>query len=227
MSQAKKQRYHHGNLKQDLLDTALHALELESLEKLSLRSLAKALGVTPTAVYGHFSDKIALLIELRTLGFRQLSETMRSALADLPTPSPAEDKVRALGKAYMQFAADKPHLFATLFSWTPDFDRITPECAEEGARSEQILRNALLELLQKQGHDLTEYQAAVASFSAWSLVHGISMLLKTGSVEGAIYCENWPTSFSAQHPQSQAKVLDHLLTIQIEGLKSAAAKCQP
>lgn len=226
MSRSKKDRYHHGNLKQDLLTTALEALETEGLEKLSLRGLAKTLGVTPTAVYSHFSDKIALLIDLRTLGFQQLGDAIRDALAALPHTCSAEVRLRELGKAYVRFAVNNPHLFDLLFSWTPDFARITPECAEEGCSGEKVVRDTIIELLQEQGLELSEYQAAVASFSTWSLVHGISTLLKSGSVEGAIHCEHWPPSFSAAYPESQAKILDHLLSIQIEGLKAAAAKCQ-
>lgn len=226
MSQTKKANYHHGNLKQALLDAALAALAHESLDKLSLRGLAKTLGVTPTAVYGHFADKIDLLVELRTLGFEQLSQAMESSLAALPEPNSAEDKVRALGHAYMGYALDNPHLFDTLFSWTPDFSRITQECVEAGAGGENMLRATMVELLAEQGCTPTEYQAALASFSAWSLVHGISTLLKTGSVEGAIYCKNWPESFSPQHPDSHARVIDHLLTIQIEGLKASVGRLQ-
>lgn len=226
MNSTKKDRYHHGNLKQDLLTTALQALESESLEKLSLRGLAKALGVTPTAVYGHFSDKTDLLIELRTLGFSQLGDAMSNALENLPSGSKGEDKVRALGKIYMQFAVSNPHLFDILFSWTPEFARITPECAAEGCSGEGILRNAIIELLKDQGVELDDHQAAVASFSTWSLVHGISTLLKSGSVEGVVYCEHWPPSFSAAEPESQARVIEHLMTIQIEGLKASAAQCQ-
>jgi AcrR family transcriptional regulator len=223
-TQAKKASYHHGNLREALLETALETLKAESLDNLSLRSLAKSLGVTPTAVYGHFADKTALLIELKTLGFQQLSAAMAGAIAQLPANACPEDRVRALGQAYIAFAAQNPSLFDVLFSWTPEFERITTDCMDAGASSEGLLRNTLIELLTAQGSEPTEYHAAVVSFSAWALVHGISTLLKTGSVEGAIYCENWPEDFSARHPESHARVIDHLLTIQIEGLKATAAK---
>lgn len=226
MNSPKKHRYHHGNLKEELLIAALKALEAESMEKLSLRGLAKTLGVTPTAVYSHFADKTELLIELRTRGFRQLSEAMRDAADAVPTGLGTEDRVRCYGRAYMRFAVGHPNLFDIMFSWTPDLARITPECAEEGCCGEAMLRLALTELLREQGHEMNDYQAALASFSTWSLVHGISTLLKSGSVEGAIHCEHWPVTFSAQNPQSQSQVLEHLLTIQIEGLKVAAARCE-
>ncbi len=153
--------------------------------------------------------------------------TMNDAMEKLPASCSAEDKVRVLGQAYMSFALANPHLFDILFSWTPEFERITNDCIEAGAGCEQLLHNTIIELLTQEGAPPSEYQAAVASFSAWSLVHGVSTLLKTGAVEGAIFCDNWPESFSARNPASQAQVIDHLLTIQVEGLKAAAKRLQP
>lgn len=216
----KKAAYHHGNLREALLDTALAALKTDSLESLSLRGLAKSLGVSPTAVYGHFADKTALLVELRTLGFRQLSEHLQRAYN---STEDAEERVRTLAHAYMHFGQTNPHLFDTLFTWMPDLERITPECIEAGNNSEGVLRRALIEMLVANGSTPTEQQAAVASFSAWSLVHGITLLMKSGAIEGAVYCGKWPDYFSAYHPESQqARIIEHLLTIEIEGIKATA-----
>lgn len=223
MGNVKKEAYHHGNLRQALLDNAMRALSEKGMDQLSLRGLSKALGVTPTAVYGHFSDKIDLLIELRTSGFQQLHECMRAALEALPSTAEGEDKVRALGHAYMHFALNHSHLFDAMFFWTPDFSRITAECVEEGACGEQLLRDTLVEMLREHGCVLDDNAAAIASFSAWALVHGISTLLRTGCVEGVTHCQNWPADFSSEHPQSrQAEVVDQLLDIQIAGLKASA-----
>lgn len=225
MKASKKDNYHHGNLRQALLDTAMEALRAEGMNQLSLRGLAKRLGVTPTAVYGHFADKTDLLVELRTQGFTQLRESMREALDALPENTLAEDKVRTLGRTYMHFAVNDSHLFDAMFFWTPDLARITSECVQEGAGSEQLLRATLVEMLRENGREPSESCAAIASFGAWALVHGISTLLRTGSIEGAIHCENWPEEFSAHHPQSrQEEVIDQLLTIQIEGIKMSVGQ---
>lgn len=228
MKANRKDNYHHGNLRQALLDTAMEALTSEGMDKLSLRGLAKTLGVTPTAVYGHFADKVGLMVELRTQGFVQFRECMYAALDNLPAGTPAEDKVRALGHAYMHFALNHSHLFDAMFFWTPDLERITPECIQQGAGSEQLLRATLIEMLRENGREVDASCAAVASFSAWALVHGLSTLLRTGSIEGAVHCESWPEEFSAQHPQSrQADVIEQLLTIQIEGLKASVGRQVP
>ncbi|HEY7884261.1 MAG TPA: TetR/AcrR family transcriptional regulator [Cellvibrionaceae bacterium] len=221
----KKTGYHHGNLREALLDTALQALKTESLDSLSLRGLAKSLGVSPTAVYGHFADKTALLIELRTLGFQQLSQHLQQAY---DSTTDAEARVRTLAYAYMNFGQQQTHLFDALFTWVPELERITPECIEAGNNSEAILQRALVEMLRQCGEAPTDHQAAIASFSAWSLVHGITLLMKSGCVEGAVYCGKWPEYFSAEHPQSQQpQIIEHLLTIELEGLKAAVKKLPP
>ncbi|WP_347331301.1 TetR/AcrR family transcriptional regulator [Marinimicrobium locisalis] len=223
MAPSHKQPYHHGNLRQALLDSALETLEAEGLEKLSLRGLAKSVGVSPTAVYGHFADKTELLIALHTGGFKVLRETLEHELEALPATAGGEDRVRALGLAYMQFARERPHLFDAMFFWTPDFSRVTPEQLQEGVGSERLLRDTLIDMLKEEGVQLNAAQAAVASFSAWALVHGISTLVRSGAVEGAVHCEKWPEDFSSFHPHSrQEQVIRQILDIQLAGLKASA-----
>lgn len=223
MATSRKQSYHHGNLRQALLDAALATLEAEGLDKLSLRGLAKSLGVSPTAVYGHFADKTELLIAVHVGGFKVLRETLEQALAALPEAARGEDRVRALGLAYMRFARERPHLFDAMFFWTPDFSRVTQEQMQEGVGSEWLLRDTIIDMLKEDGVQLGAAEAAVASFSAWALVHGISTLLRTGAVEGAVHCEKWPEDFSSFHPHSrQDEVIHQILDIQIAGLKASA-----
>lgn len=226
MKTDKKDSYHHGNLRQTLLDAALTHLRTQSLDSLSLRGLAKTAGVSPTAVYSHFEDKIALLIEIRTLGFTELYHFLQNALGELGDAS-AEQKLRTLAYAYMRFGQDNPHIFDILFTWTPEFQRITHDCIEAGTDSEAVLRKVCVALLQECGDAPNERQAAIASFSAWSLVHGITTLIRSGSIEAAVYCGHWPENFSARHPESHAQIIEHLLSIQVEGLKAAVLKIPP
>lgn len=221
-----KNRYHHGNLRESLLEAALAYLKTDTLDNLSLRSLAKTVGVSATAVYSHFADKTDLLIDLRTLGFRLLTEHLTRALEAQPESS-GEIQVRLLGHAYMSFAAENPNLFDNLFSWAPERERMKSECIEAGIDSVDLLRNAILQLFRDNNLPTGDYQSSVATLSAWSLVHGLTMLIKTGSIEGAVYCGHWPDTFSAAHPKAQERAFDHLLTIEIEGLKAAVAKLTP
>ncbi|MEX1056272.1 MAG: TetR/AcrR family transcriptional regulator, partial [Natronospirillum sp.] len=220
MTEPPRSNYHHGNLKEALLNAAFETLEHTDLGKLSLRGLARQVGVTPTAAYSHFSDKIALLVELKTVAFARFEGYLSQAVHLVPTDDP-ENRIRALGRAYLTFAREHPSLFNLLFSWTPELNRITPECMEAGARGEELLRHEVSQLLRASGCEMTEYQAAVASFSAWSMVHGVTSLLQAGTVDAATFCHNWPAEFSTDNPEAQAKVLEHVLSIQLAGLKHA------
>ncbi|WP_339899497.1 TetR/AcrR family transcriptional regulator [uncultured Gilvimarinus sp.] len=216
---AKKAAYHHGNLREALLERAMQILQHDSSDKLSLRSLAKDLGVSATAVYSHFTDKTELLIDLRTQGFYLLNEALLATLAGAPHES-AEQKVRLLGHTYMRFGQDFPNLFDTLFTWTPELERVTPVCIEAGADCEATLRDTLCEMLADYGVARDDYRASIASMSAWSLVHGMTMLVRSGAIEGAVHCGHWPVSFSAKEPQQQAQMFEHLLSIELAGLKA-------
>ncbi|MFO7551396.1 MAG: helix-turn-helix domain-containing protein, partial [Haliea sp.] len=73
--------YHHGNLRAELLDTAVEELETQGVEALSLRALARGIGVSQTAPYRHFSDKGDLLAAMATVGYRRLLSSLREAAA--------------------------------------------------------------------------------------------------------------------------------------------------
>ena len=73
-----KEHYHHGTLKKTLLAEALHELETEGLEGVSLRKVAESVGVSKSAPYRHFADKRELLVAIAADGFRLLAETLES-----------------------------------------------------------------------------------------------------------------------------------------------------
>jgi AcrR family transcriptional regulator len=120
-----KDRYHHGALKQALVDRAFRVLERDGLDSLSLRGLAEASGVSKTAPYRHFADKRDLLVTLAAEGFRELAETLEEALHEhqgvpdggtVPEPPGTTREIRALYRAYGQFALRRPALYRLMFS---------------------------------------------------------------------------------------------------------------
>src|SRR3989344_5606520 len=85
--------YHHGDLRNALIDAGLTALEAQDASELSLRALARELGVSANAVYRHFADKEALLSALAAEGLRRFAREQREARAQLDT-EPAARPVR-------------------------------------------------------------------------------------------------------------------------------------
>ena len=71
-------KYHHGNLKENLIEQACIACEDSGWENISLRSLAKSLNVSQTAPYRHFETKEELLAEVAAMGFMRLSDSLKT-----------------------------------------------------------------------------------------------------------------------------------------------------
>lgn len=104
--------YHHGNLREALLERAAIVIAESGVEAVSLRGLARDLGVSHAAPSRHFSDRRALLAELAKDGFRRSAEEM-AAGADAAGPDPVA-RYRALGRAYVRFAREHPSYFKAI-----------------------------------------------------------------------------------------------------------------
>jgi AcrR family transcriptional regulator len=104
--------YHHGNLREALLERAAEVIAERGIEALSLRALARDLGVSHAAPRAHFADRRALLCELAKEGFR-LSVDALHAGAKAAGPDPVA-RYRALGRAYVQFARENPSYFRAI-----------------------------------------------------------------------------------------------------------------
>ncbi|TGG90740.1 TetR/AcrR family transcriptional regulator [Natronospirillum operosum] len=214
-----KRGYHHGNLKTALIKAAMKQLQEDSLESLSLRGLARSVGVTPTAAYNHFADKTALLVDLKSAALSQFDSFLADALKDIPADQP-EQRIRAMAHAYLAFSSVHPALFNLVFNWVPDLERLTEEFMVAGGRGEELLREEIVGFLQQQGQQPDDYQAAIASLSAWSMVHGITTLLKSSTVEAIIYCHNWPEDLNARDCDGCYRMLDHLVDLTLAGLRT-------
>lgn len=226
MTRQKKASYHHGNLKAALIEAGFRFLEGNSLDTLSLRAIAKEVGVTPTAAYNHFADKMALMVEMKTEGFKCLDTFLQSHVNTIED-NDHDGKMRAIARAYIAFAFEHPGIFNLLFTWVPDKEYITEELAESAACSETLLQETIAAALQNEGYQLNHYQTSIAAFSSWSLVHGVTLLLKAGVVDAVTNCHQWPQEFAAENREARTRILEHLFTIQLEGLKAHIAKVQP
>jgi Transcriptional regulator len=155
--------YHHGNLKQALLNAGLHFIKQE--KPLTIRGLAKAVDVTPAAVYRHFTNKEALLAQLAEEGFKK----MHQAFSDIKAPT-AKERLFRIGEAYIHFALNHPehfHIMFSRFDWHSEtFDELT----ELGNATFESLASTCRELMPD------EIQAEWLIAATWSQVHGYAML---------------------------------------------------
>ena len=109
--------YHHGALAEAMVEQALNAVREHGADHVSLRAIAQALDVSPSAAYNHFSDKDAVLVAVGRCGLAALDERMARVLAAHPGDSDEAARARfaGLGRAYVAFAVEEPNLFRLVF----------------------------------------------------------------------------------------------------------------
>ena len=121
----KKNSYHHGDLKQALIDAGMKILKEEGVQALTLRSAARASGVSHSAPYAHFSDKQALLADISRQGFEDLFEQLSRTTTEY-RHSPTALLIET-GWTYAQFALTEPNCFKLMFSGILEDQHAYPE----------------------------------------------------------------------------------------------------
>jgi AcrR family transcriptional regulator len=162
--------YHHGDLRTALVDAGLKALESAPIEELSLRALAREVGVSPTAVYRHFPDKQALMGALAAEGIEQLGQYQQAAAAGAGGNS---DAFGATGRAYVRWALANPALFRLVFGQGRD---VGPSIFGDNLAARLLQDRAL----HAVGGDAAGAQRLMVQ--AWAVVHGLAMLMLDGQL---------------------------------------------
>lgn len=172
--------YHHGALREALLQAAERVLERDGLAGLTLRAVAREAGVSHAAPTHHFGDLTGLLSELAAVGFRQFNAAMASSSDSATTPL---ERALARPKAYVAYAQAHPGMYGIMFR-TERLDYSRPSLHEAAEASFAGLANAVGMMRQERisGDALTLNQGAAIA-RAWSMVHGFTMLLLDGRLE--------------------------------------------
>ena len=172
--------YYGGDLRRDLLDAALEVIASEGPSAVSLRSLARRLGVSHAAPANHFADKAALFTAIAVEGFTLLGGAMAGAVAELGPDATAGQRFRAAGRAYTGFALAHPAHFAVM--WQRDLlHPDDPELAAAGDATFELLLGGVRDV-QAEGWAAGADPQAVA-WLAWSVVHGLAALWLGGSLQ--------------------------------------------
>lgn len=167
--------YHHGNLRQALLEAGLQMLEDTAHGEPSLRELSRQAGVSANAAYRHFADKEALLQALAAEGFQRLALAQAKAAR---SAKKSQEAHRAAGKAYVAFARANPGLFKLMFGRAPS--EPTGELKSAGEFAFNALRAGAAQALKL---DIEDPKVAYAAIRSWSLVHGLSQLILAGHLD--------------------------------------------
>ena len=172
-----KRGYHHGNLRQALIDAALELIEEKGPTGFTLSEAAKQAGVTPAAVYRHFEGREDLIAEAAMQGYEIFADLMEFAYQS-GQPS-ALAAFEATGRAYLAFARKHPGHYIAMFESGISVNR-TPELAAVAGRASAVLERAAADLSQ---HIPADKRPPASMFSAhiWAMSHGVVELFARNS----------------------------------------------
>ena len=168
--------YHHGDLKQALIDAGVQVLKVEGVKGFSIRKVAKRIGVSHTACYRHYRNKDSLLAAIGEQGFILLYEKIELATDHVPVES-FEQLYRAT-EAYLQFGIENKEYLDVMFGIIPHEQY--PRLAESAGRTFQQLVE-LIEACRVAGL-LKEDSSLELAFVVWPLLHGLTVLIAEGHV---------------------------------------------
>ena len=165
--------YHHGDLRQSIIEAACKHLRESGADTLSLRALARDVGVSQTAPYRHFESKTALFAAIAVYGFKLLEIDLRAARDTYPDD--IEAAIIEVGLAYIKWATENPEKYQLFFdSSLVDISRY-PDLIEAGQDAFEII-GALI----KRGIEaslLADKPIELLAGSLWASVHGVASLL--------------------------------------------------
>jgi AcrR family transcriptional regulator len=189
--------YHHGALRQALIEAAEAVIAERGVDGFSLRETARRAGVSPAASGHHFRDARGLLTALAAHAFREFGDTLEAA----DTGPDREARIRSQGMAYVRFALANHAKFDLM--WRKALiDDSDPEYKAAGNRAFEILDRAVR---GKEAKRMAPTDSALApSLAAWSIVHGFARL----AIDGVFGTEPGAAARAADTMLPQ--ILDHL-----------------
>ena len=194
--------YHHGNLKEVLLEAARKLIEQHGPVGFSLTEAARLAGVSPAAPYRHFRDRDALLAEVAHSGFDRFAARLDAAWNNgLPTPLSAFENI---GRAYLGFAREEPASYTVMFETglAPGTEGETLPAAD---RAFDVLQRAA-EALCRQLPEDERPPIKLVSLHFWTMAHGVATLFSQGG------------RAAGKVPMTSEEVLESGLLIYLKGL---------
>jgi AcrR family transcriptional regulator len=181
-----QKRYHHGDLRNALIKAGTRLLRDHGVAGLTLRAVAKRAGVSHTAPYRHFRDKVSLLAAIATVGFEQLSAAM-AEVVERCSDDPAKQLIEA-GIAYVLLAVRNPETAHLMFGGGSLDLKAADETLEQAGKRAfeglvQIVENGLRAGIYRDG------DAGNLALAAWANVHGLASLIIAGRLKDAASSE--------------------------------------
>jgi AcrR family transcriptional regulator len=177
-----EKKYHHGDLKNALIQAGVEVLAEEGLHGLSLRKVAKQAGVSHAAPYAHFADKQALIAAISTEGYKRLYLQMEEVL-QAHTADPHRQLIESAW-TYVQFAMADVETFKIMFSGVLEHEKDYPEFVEISQKTFQLVVQTV-RACQAAGV-LRPLAPELEAVMVWGQVHGIISLALMGQISHTV-----------------------------------------
>ena len=166
---SEKTSYHHGDLRAALVEATRQLIEEKGIDHFSVSDACRRAGVSTAAPYKHFKNKGEMINAVMLESMERHKHEMMRAVA--PYPEGSLERIRALGRNYIQFALHEPGIFLLRFGQGQD--RVQPAIEDLGQDTYDIVQHEVAKILGEPG--ITD-KVKQRSFMLWSFVHGLSML---------------------------------------------------
>lgn len=176
--QARARTYHHGNLREALLEEARQIVLVDGTAALTVRELARRAGVSHSAPAHHFGDRRGILAALAARGFEGLAAAMEERAMEAEAARDPRTRLAALGLGYVRFAQREPALMDVMFH-PETADPASPHLSATSGRAFELLAEAVRAVVP----DVDPAAQADIALASWSLVHGFAALERAGATK--------------------------------------------
>lgn len=178
--------YHHGNLRQALIEAGIKIINESGEENLSLRKVASLCNVSHAAPYAHFKDKDELLEAIKNSVTDRFMDELLKAIEDKPT---ADQAIIAMGRTYIQFFSSNPDYFAFIFGK----QNINAHLKMNREYKDDyppflLLRRMYIKHLEENGLEKTAEEQEIELIKIWSIVHGMASIACMKGIKSSV---NW------------------------------------
>ena len=178
--------YHHGNLRQALIEAGIKIINESGEENLSLRKVAALCDVSHAAPYAHFKDKDELLEAIKNSVTDRFMDELLKAIEDKPT---ADQAIIAMGRTYIQFFSSNPDYFAFIFGK----QNINAHLKMNREYKDDyppflLLRRMYIKHLEENGLERTAEEQEIELIKIWSIVHGMASIACMKGIKSSV---NW------------------------------------
>ena len=195
--------YHHGNLKEALIEAALDLIAQKGPGGFTFAEAARSAGVSPAAPYRHFRDRDQLLAAIAQQGFEQFEAALAAAWDDGRPDTPSA--FARVGKAYLAFAREHPAYYSAMFESGLPLEN-NPSLLVASERAFAVLRAASERVIAMAPPNVPRPPALMMALHIWSLSHGIASLFGRGDAA------------SRRLPMSAEELLEAGVLIYLKGL---------